>query len=145
LVLGYGDPQYCPTTRGEQMRMIYVAAVEVQTTRSLDAAEAMKVLADYRPALGTSSRGWVEVEITFPATGLAHACAKASALARAATGAEPIAAHVMTQQEYSARLAPGTGSEGRHSAEERGKGLVLPRQATDAWDSSRRSPGRHSA
>lgn len=128
------------------MRMMYVAAVEVQTTRSVDVEEAMKVLADYQPALGTSSRGWVEVEITFAATGLAHACTKAAALARAATGAEPIAAHVLTQQEYAARLGPAVGSEGRHAAPETpSKPMVLPRQATEPWESKRRSPGRHSA
>jgi hypothetical protein len=128
------------------MRMMYVAAVEVQTTRSVDVDEAMTLLADYRPALGTSSRGWVEVEITFSATGLAHACAKAAALARAATGAEPIASQVMTQQEYAARRAPGQITEGRHAAPaDTSKRLVLPRQATEAWEPQRKSPGRHSA
>jgi len=125
------------------MRMMYVAVVEVQTRREVDVAEAMKLLADYRPAVGASSRGWVEVEITFAATGLAHACAKAAALARAATGAEPIASQVMTQQEYAARLAPGDNAAGRHASD--GKALMLPRQATDSWESRRNSPGRHSA
>jgi hypothetical protein len=123
------------------MRMMYVAAVEVQSIRQVDVEKAMKTLADYRPVLGTSSRGWVEVEMTFAATGLAHACAKAAGLARAATGAEPIAAQVMTQQEYAARFAPD--ALGRHASE--AKGLMLPRQATDSWEPTRRAPGRHSA
>jgi hypothetical protein len=125
------------------MRMMYVAVVEVQTRREVDAEEAMAVLADYRPTIGRSSRGWVEVEITFAATGLAHACAKAAALARAGIGAEPIAAQVMTQQEYAARLTPGESAVGRHASDE--QPLVLPRQATDSWESRRNSPGRHSA
>jgi hypothetical protein len=125
------------------MRMMFVAAVEVQTRRDVDVEDALKLLAEYRPAVGTSSRGWVEIEITFAATGLAHACAKAAGLARAATGAEPIAAQVMTQQEYVARLAPGVTTVGRHASD--GKRLVLPRQATDSWEPRRSSPGRHSA
>ncbi len=124
------------------MRMMYVAAVEVQTRREVEVEDAMKVLADYRPAIGRSPRGWVEVEITFSATGLAHACAKAAGLARAATGAEPIASQVMTQQEYAARLTETT-TVGRHASD--GKRLVLPRQATDSWEPRRNAPGRHSA
>ena len=41
--------------------------------------------------------------MSFMATGLAHACTKAAAVARAATGAESIACQVMTEHEYIAR------------------------------------------
>ena len=63
------------------MRTMYVAAVEVATRNQVDIDEAMRTLSDYRPALGTSPRGWVEVQISFPATGLAHACTTAAAIA----------------------------------------------------------------
>ncbi len=86
------------------MRLMYVASVEVETKREVDTEAAMKLLADYSPNIGTSSRGWVEVHLRLSATGLAHACTKASALARAATGAESIACQVMTAQEHRARF-----------------------------------------
>ena len=82
---------------------MYVAVVEVATRQQVDLDEAMKLLADYRPSIGTSPRGWAEVQISFMATGLAHACTKAAAVARAATGAESIACTVMTEHEYIAR------------------------------------------
>lgn len=128
------------------MRMTYIAAVEVATTGQLDTAEAMKTLADYQPVLGTSPRGWVEVQLSFSATGLAHACTTAAAIARAATGAEALACQVMTEGEYEARHGPARGSVsgGRHAAyKERAR--VLPRQSIDSWDRPLRDPGSHSA
>jgi hypothetical protein len=110
---------------------MYVAVVEVATRQDLDRDEAMRQLADYRPALGTSARGWAEVQISFMATGLAHACTKAAAVARAATGAESIACQVMTEHEYIARrgLEPGPIG-GRHAAAAGGQQWSLPRQTT---------------
>lgn len=127
------------------MRTMYVAAVEVATTRQLDVDEAMKTLADYHPVLGTSPRGWVEVQISVSATGLAHACTTAAAIARAATGAEALACQVMTEWEYEARhgLARGSVTGGRHAAYEE-RPWVLPRQSTDSWDQPVRPRGRHS-
>ena len=129
------------------MRTMYVAAVEVATRQPVDLDEAMKTLSDYRPALGTSSRGWVEVHIIFPATGLAHACTTAAAIARAATGAEAIACQVMTQREHEARtgLEEDAASGGRHAADHEDQPWVLPRQSSDAWDRPERQRGRHSA
>jgi hypothetical protein len=126
---------------------MYVAAVEVATRHQVDLDEAMKTLSDYRPALSTSARGWVEVQISFPATGLAHACTTAAAIARAATGAEAIACQVMTEREYEARngLDRGAVSGGRHAAEQEDTPWVLPRQSTESWDRPERQRGRHSA
>ena len=128
------------------MRTMYVAAVEVATRHPDDRDEALKALADYRPSLGISSRGWVEVQMTVPATGLAHACTKAAAIARAATGAEALACEVMTEREYQARhgLDGGPVSGGRHAASEE-KPWVLPQQPTEAWKHPENLPGRHSA
>jgi hypothetical protein len=110
------------------VRTMYVAVVEVATRHEVDLDEAMKLLADYRPVIGTSPRGWAEVQISFMATGLAHACTKAAAVARAATGAESIACQVMTEHEYIARrgLEPGLVG-GRHAAAG-DTGFSLPRQ-----------------
>ncbi len=129
------------------MRTMYVAAIEVATRHHVDLDDALKTLSDYHPVLGTSPRGWVEVQINFPATGLAHACTTAAAIARAATGAEAIACQVMTEHEYEARqgLPPGAISGGRHAAEQGDKPWVLPRQPTESWERTERQPGRHSA
>jgi hypothetical protein len=129
------------------MRMMYVATVEVATKHQVDVDEAMRMLADYRPTLGTSSRGWVKVQMVFPATGLAHACTKAAAIARAATGAEALACQVMTEGEYQGRHGALTGSEpaGRHAAVLEEKAWTLPRQSTEAWTRPQRQAGRHSA
>ncbi|MCW2763115.1 MAG: hypothetical protein JWR85_3316 [Marmoricola sp.] len=127
------------------MRLMYVAAVEVETRREVDLDEIMRTLGDYGPTLGVSTRGWVEVQIRFTATGLAHACTKAAALARAATGAEAIACEVMTQQEHIARHGPSpeAAAAGRHAASAEPRSL--PRQATETWERAPQSPGRHSA
>jgi hypothetical protein len=114
---------------------MYVAVVEVATRHQVDLDEAMKLLADYRPSIGTSARGWAEVQMSFMATGLAHACTKAAAVARAATGAESIACQVMTEHEYVARrgLEPGAATAGRHAAGQSqggSQGWALPRQPT---------------
>ena len=113
------------------MRTMYVAVVEVATRGEIDHDEAMTQLADYRPVIGTSSRGWAEVQISFMATGLAHACTKAAAVARAATGAESIACTVMTEHEHIARrsLEPGVVG-GRHAASGQQQQWSLPRQTT---------------
>ena len=129
------------------MRIMYVAAVEVETTHQVDVDEAMSKLVDYHPAvIGRSPRGWVEVQISFSATGLAHACTKAAAIARVATGAEGVACQVMTRQEYEARqgLADGAVTRGRHAAYEADQG-PLPRQATQRWERQSPQTGRHSA
>lgn len=128
------------------MRTMYFAAVEVATTHHADLASRLEALKDYRPVLSTSPRGWVEVQISFSATGLAHACTTAAGIARAATGAEAIACQVMTEQEYEARhgLARGSVSGGRHAAYEEQKWIV-PRQSNKPWDHPQRAPGRHSA
>jgi hypothetical protein len=109
---------------------MYVAVVEVATRHEVDLDEAMRQLVEYRPVVGTSLRGWAEVQISFMATGLAHACTKAAAVARAALGAEAIACQVMTEHEYVARrgLEPG-GVGGRHSAGGTQQ-WTLPRQTT---------------
>jgi hypothetical protein len=126
---------------------MYVAVVEVETRREVDRDAAMKLLGDYSPIFGTSARGWAEVELRFSATGLAHACTKAAALARAATGAESIACQVMTQQEHRARhggAAPEIVANGRHAASD--DNTWLPRQASQPWDrGAEHPPGRHSA
>ena len=112
------------------MRTMYVAVVEVATRNEIDLDEAKRQLADYRPIIGTSPRGWAEVQMSFMATGLAHACTKAAAVARAATGAESIACQVMTEHEYIARqgLEPGLVGGGRHTASH--EQWSLPRQPT---------------
>lgn len=129
------------------MRTMYVAAVEVAARDQVALGEAMEALVDYRPALGTSPRGWVEVQISFPATGLAHACTTAAAIARAATGAEAIACQVMTEREYEARhgLDSGAVHGGRRAADQEDKSWVLPRQSTDVWERPARQRRRHSA
>ena len=66
------------------------------------------------------------------ATGLAHACTKAAAVARAATGAESIACQVMTEHEYVARRDLETTADtggGRHAAYGE-RQWALPRQPT---------------
>ncbi len=129
------------------MRTMFVAVVEVATMHQVDADEALHTLSDYHPVLSTSPRGWVEVQINFAATGLAHACTTAAAIARAATGAEAIACEVMTEREYEARhgLPPGAVSGGRHAAEQDDRPWALPRQPTESWERQERQRGRHSA
>lgn len=125
---------------------MYVAAVEVATQREVDLEEALKTLGDYEPVVARSPRGWLEVQLRLPATGLAHACTKAAALARAATGAEAIACRVMTLQEHESRHGslPGTGKVGRHAASAQ-LPPALPRQASESWERTKSPPGRHSA
>lgn len=134
------------------MRTMYVAMVEVASRQQVGVEEAMmKTLVDYSPTLATSARGWVEVQMTFHATGLAHACTKAAAIARAATGAEALACQVMTEREYQERHAPerAVPNGGRHAAPEAEPepeaAWVLPRQSTEAWQRPQRQRGRHSA
>jgi hypothetical protein len=129
------------------MRVMYVAVVEVETRREVDREAAMKLLGEYSPTFGTSERGWAEVQLRLSATGLAHACTKASALARAAIGAESIACQVMTQQEYRARHGEDVPeiivASGRHAAAD--DTSWVPRQASEPWERADRPPGRHSA
>ena len=128
------------------MSTMYVAAVEVETTREVDVDEAMEKLADYYAAVvGISPRGWVQVQVSFSATGLAHACTKAAAIARVATGAEGVACQVMTKLEYEARksLVAGAARGGLHAAEVAKLG-PMPRQATERWERARPNRGRHS-
>ncbi len=128
------------------MRVMYVAVVEVETRREVDHEAAMKLLGDYEPSFAVSTRGWSEVRLRLSATGLAHACTKASALARAATGAESIACQVMTQQEYRARhqeteQEPVVAPQPPVATD----ASLLPRQASQPWEHDRPRPGRHSA
>ena len=90
------------------MRVTYNAAVEVATRQPFDVGQVPE-LSDYRPEVGTSPRGWLEVRITVTSTSLTHACATALAVASAATGAEAIACQVMTERarDDRGRLVPG--------------------------------------
>jgi hypothetical protein len=138
------------------MRIVYVATVEVATRQLVPLDEdTSKTLVDSRPTLAMSSNGWVEVRMTFHATGLAHACTKAAAIARAATGAEALACEVMTECEYEDRqgLPRGSISGGRHAAlaeTSEPPEWALPRQSTQAWQLPHKEPaepqrGRHTA
>jgi hypothetical protein len=106
----------------------YVAVVEVATRLELGQGDAAASLREYEPVFGRSPRGWVEVRLRISATGLAHACATAAAMARVATGAEGLACQVMTQAEYDARRY---SANGRHAASVDNAPL-LPRQPTDS-------------
>ena len=105
----------------------YIAVVEVATRVETVRPEAAAALRDYEPVIGRSPRGWVEIRMKVSASGLAHACATAAAMARVATGAEGLACQVMTQVEYDARRF---ATNGRHAAVE--SEPVLPRQPTDS-------------
>jgi hypothetical protein len=115
----------------------YIAVVEVATRLESGHADAAEALREYEPAFGKSPRGWVEVRLKISATGLAHACATAAAMARVATGAEGLGCQVMTLAEYDARRY---ATNGRHAAYAEGTPL-LPRQPKD----SQRSWSRHTA
>ena len=106
----------------------YIAVVEVATRLELGQADAVAALREYEPVFSRSPRGWVEVKLKISASGLAHACATAAAMARVATGAEGLACQVMTQAEYDARRYATTG---RHAASAE-SAPVLPRQPTDS-------------
>jgi hypothetical protein len=112
----------------------YIAVVEVATRLESGQTDAEAALRDYEPVFSRSPRGWVEVKLKISATGLAHACATAAAMARVATGAEGLACQVMTQAEYDARRYT---TSGRHAAQVE-SAPVLPRQPTDS--ESRWSP-----
>jgi hypothetical protein len=106
----------------------YIAVVEVATRLERGQDDAAASLREYEPVFGLSPRGWVEVRLKISATGLAHACATAAAMARVATGAEGLACQVMTQVEYDARQI---ATRGRHAASVEST-PVLPRQPTDS-------------
>ncbi len=105
----------------------YVAVVEVATRLELGQGDAAASLREYEPVFGRSPRGWVEVRLHISATGLAHACATAAAMARVATGAEGLACQVMTQAEFDARRF---SANGRHAASV--ESTPVPRQPTDS-------------
>jgi hypothetical protein len=90
----------------------YIATVEVDTRHHHGHEEVADTLAPYEPVFGRSSRGWVEVQLRVEATGLAHACATSAAIARVATGAESLACHVMTEQEWIGRRRPAARVSG---------------------------------
>ena len=120
----------------------YIAVVEAATRLDSGHADAQEALREYEPVFGRSPRGWVEVRLKISATGLAHACATAAAMARVATGAEGLACQVMTLAEYEARRY---ATNGRHAAYSEGTQL-LPRQPTDSErDWSRTSSDRDSS
>ncbi len=78
--------------------------------------------------VGVSQRGWVEIEFSLEARNVAHACATAAAMARAATGAEPIACHVITRAEHAAlTAASGASDSARHVKEESRQRVPVPR------------------
>lgn len=104
----------------------YVAVVEVATRLEYAQPGASEALREYQPDIGRSARGWVQVTLRITATGLAHACTTAAAMARVATGAEALACQVMTVPEYDARRH---AERGRHAAYAE-TGPLLPRQAT---------------
>jgi hypothetical protein len=106
----------------------YIAVVEAATRLEIGHADAQEALREYEPVFGKSPRGWVEVRLKISATGLAHACATAAAMARVATGAESLACQVMTLAEYEARRY---ATNGRHAAYSESNQL-LPRQPKDS-------------
>ena len=114
----------------------YIAVVEAATRLESGHADAQEALREYEPVFGKSPRGWVEVRLKISATGLAHACATAAAMARVATGAEGLACQVMTLAEYEARRY---ATHGRHAAQSEGTQL-LPRQPKDSERDWNRSP-----
>jgi hypothetical protein len=106
----------------------YIAVVEAATRLDSGHADAQEALREYEPVFGKSPRGWVEVRLKISATGLAHACATAAAMARVATGAEGLACQVMTLAEYEARRYASIGRHAAHSDSTQ----LLPRQPTDS-------------
>ena len=83
-------------------------AVHVETTRrDLTPDEAEQIvdeLDEWHPAVGTSPRGWVDVQMTVPAESLEGAIRVGVALARQFLDAEPLAVAAMTDAEFDARL-----------------------------------------
>lgn len=61
-------------------------------------------LADWHAAIGTSPRGWADVQMTVPAESLDGAIRAALALARQMFDAEPITVSAMTEAEFTERL-----------------------------------------
>ena len=84
----------------------YLATVLV-ATRTVEGVEksVRAVLPDSDVRVEVSHRGWVEIEFSLEARNVAHACTAAASLARAATGAEPIACHVISRAEHAALMA----------------------------------------
>jgi hypothetical protein len=95
----------------------YLATVLVQTRTLAGVEESLtSMLSDSDVRVEMSHRGWVELEFCVEGRNVAHACATAAALARAATGAEPIACHVITLTEHAALMAAaGQIDSGRHA------------------------------
>ncbi|MCW2760346.1 MAG: hypothetical protein JWR85_547 [Marmoricola sp.] len=109
------------------MRTTYDATVEVATKDRLDVDDLMTALAEYKPVLGTSVRGWHEIRLSVPAATLAQACHTAISVATAATGAKAIACEVMTTQQTDERSGQDVPSQTRASA--RGSSLRKVNQA----------------
>ena len=106
----------------------YLATVLVQT-RTLEGVEKYlaSVMPDADARVGVSHRGWVEIEFTLEARSVAHACTTAAALARAATGADPIACHVITRAEHAALMAAAAPADaGKLTGQERPRGSQVP-------------------
>ncbi len=98
----------------------YLATVLVES-RTVDGVEKSlrSVLPDSDARVELSHRGWVEIEFSLEARNVAHACTTAAAMARAATGAEPIACHVITRSEHAALMAAaGQADPARHTRDE---------------------------
>lgn len=81
---------------------MYNAHVEVDT-RQVDVDKTMTALEGFHPAVAVSERGFVTARISLPGETLAQATAAALAVIAAATGAVPIVAEVMTEDEFMAR------------------------------------------
>lgn len=83
-------------------------AVHVETTRRDltpdDAGLLVDELAEWHAAVGTSPRGWVDVQMTVPAETLEGAIRLALALARQFIDAEPLTVSAMPEAEFDARL-----------------------------------------
>lgn len=85
---------------------MYNAAVEVAikgADAEKSADELMGVLAEYHVAVGSSTRGWLELRISVPAETLAQATSTALAVVESAAGAGAVACEVMTEEEFAAR------------------------------------------
>lgn len=75
--------------------------------RDVLAAEAERILTqleNWHAAVGHSPRGYVDVQMTFPAEDLARAASTALALAAPIVKAQPIRVEAMTEAEFDARL-----------------------------------------
>jgi excisionase family DNA binding protein len=83
----------------------YSAHVELAATSYAGVEKLLEQLdaAGFHPAVGFSPRGWLDAQITFPATSIAQATLTATAVLHDLTGLDAVAATVMTEEEFDAR------------------------------------------